>query len=544
MKRQILAWRSSRRGLLNQDRAWEGLWVLGLLGSAIALYTLDLGRLPLRDWDEGTVAQVAREIYNAPLGSLRWLFPTLWGEPYLNQPPLMHNLIALAYHLGGINEWTARLPSAILTACSVPLLYGVGREVFRLRKPAFYSALIYLTWLPVVRHGRLAMLDGAVVCFGGMLFWCVLRSRRDLRWGLGIGISLGLIGLTKGMMAILLGAIAIVFLAWDTPRLLRSFYLWIGVVLGSFPVLAWYTAQGIPLGKAFVNTAIVQQSLARIWVGVENPIAPPWYYLLELLKYGFPWLLFVGYGLKLAKDNINWSWAKLVLIWGGGYFLVVSLMMTKLPWSILPVYPALALAGGAKLAEVESFPSSRSHPQSWTITLVLMTVATTFASFYFAITDPNDFTMVVILGAVTLTMGVTAMLIEQRDIQFILVLAWGSYVSLLLLMSSPHWNWELNEAYRVKPVANLIQQGNLPAQATIYTTFAYERPALNFYSNRRILPLPLSSDAYEAKLNHYWQTNTHPYLLLDRGTFSQLSLSSLQVLGRVNDWILVTKFQD
>ncbi len=129
------------------------------------LFSINLGELPLRDWDEGTVAQVAREIWRAPAGSMRWLYPMLGGVPYHNKPPLMHLLIAWTYSLLGVNEWTTRLPGAMLTAISVPLLYCIGREIFRQRWAAIYSALIYLTMLPVVRHGRLAMLDGAVICF-------------------------------------------------------------------------------------------------------------------------------------------------------------------------------------------------------------------------------------------------------------------------------------------------------------------------------------------------------------------------------------------
>ncbi|NJL22484.1 MAG: phospholipid carrier-dependent glycosyltransferase, partial [Leptolyngbyaceae cyanobacterium SM1_3_5] len=107
--------------------------------------------LPLRDWDEGLVAQVAREIARS---TDSWLFPSIAGQPYLNKPPLVHVLIANAFHLGGVNEWTARLPGAILTAFSVPLLYGLGRELFHRRTPAAFAALVYLTWLPVVRQGR------------------------------------------------------------------------------------------------------------------------------------------------------------------------------------------------------------------------------------------------------------------------------------------------------------------------------------------------------------------------------------------------------
>jgi hypothetical protein len=35
-----------------------------------------LGNLPLRDWDEATIAQVAKEISQTPLEQLRWLFPS------------------------------------------------------------------------------------------------------------------------------------------------------------------------------------------------------------------------------------------------------------------------------------------------------------------------------------------------------------------------------------------------------------------------------------------------------------------------------------
>jgi 4-amino-4-deoxy-L-arabinose transferase-like glycosyltransferase len=164
------------------DKWIDWVWVIVLLLAAVLLFTINLGELPLRDWDEGTVAQVAREIWRAPAGSMHWLYPTLGGEPYYNKPPLIHLLIAWAYSLGGVHEWTTRLPGAMLTAICVPLLYYIGREIFRQRWAAIYSSLIYLTMLPVVRHGRLAMLDGAAVCFFMVMILCLLRSRRNLRY--------------------------------------------------------------------------------------------------------------------------------------------------------------------------------------------------------------------------------------------------------------------------------------------------------------------------------------------------------------------------
>jgi len=372
MYRQTFAWGRSKKRFRRPDDWVEWLWIGGLLLAAVLIFGINLGGLPLRDWDEGTVAQVARDIWRAPSGSMRWLYPTLAGEPYLNKPPLMHWLIALAYFVGGVNEWTTRLPGAMLTALSVPLLYCIGREIFPRRLCAIFSALIYLTMLPVVRHGRLAMLDGAVECFFLLMIWCLLRSRRDLRYCLGVGLSFGLICLTKSIMGVLLGAVALAFLSWDTPRLLSSWYLWIGVLLGSADVAFWYGAQWLHYGHSFTDEAIVNQSLERIWSPVEAHGGPIWYYLLEICKYAWPWLLFLPQGLHLTWENRNLSWAKLVLVWSGVYLLAISVMQTKLPWYVLPLYPAIALAVGFSHLSPQlgsSFGPAGSWGDSWQLLL-------------------------------------------------------------------------------------------------------------------------------------------------------------------------------
>jgi 4-amino-4-deoxy-L-arabinose transferase-like glycosyltransferase len=136
-------------------------YFFGLLLASLILWLIGLGNLPLRDWDEGTYAIVAREIYRTG----NWLYPTIQGDPFLLKPPLMQWLIAICYHIGGVQEFTTRFPGAFLTALGVPLLYLIGRLAFRENLPALCSALVYLTLLPVVRHGRLAMLDGMTISF-------------------------------------------------------------------------------------------------------------------------------------------------------------------------------------------------------------------------------------------------------------------------------------------------------------------------------------------------------------------------------------------
>ena len=172
--------------------------ILGLTAAALFLFCLNLGNVPLRDWDEGTRALVAREIFR----SGNWLYPPLGGNPYFNKPPLMDWLMALSYHIGGVNEWTSRLPGAIASAFGVPLLYCLGRELFAKKnngkQAALLSALVYMTLMPLVRHGRLAMLDGLILTAMIFAFWCFLKAEKSQVWALGIGVGFGIITFTKG----------------------------------------------------------------------------------------------------------------------------------------------------------------------------------------------------------------------------------------------------------------------------------------------------------------------------------------------------------
>ncbi|MGC9526737.1 MAG: ArnT family glycosyltransferase [Limnospira sp.] len=554
MPRPISVPGTPRNLTLLSSRQVDHLWVLGLLVAAVFLFTLDLGGVALRDWDEGIVAQVARELVDGN----NWLHPTLNGGPYLNKPPLVHGLIAIFYAIAGQNEWTARLPGALLTAASVPLLYALGRELFHRRTPAIFSALVYLTLIPVVRHGRLAMLDGAVLFFLVLMMGCVLRSRRDLRFALGSGLAFGFLCLTKGvLLGLLLGAIAFGFLLWDTPRLLTSKFLWMGLGLGLVPVAFWYGAQWQSYGQTFVQANLLNQSLSRVWESVENHQGPPWYYLLEILESTWPWLPFGLGGLMMAWRDRNWSWARLIWVWTGVYLVAISLMGTKLPWYVLPVYPAFALATGAYLAavwyegdsETGRWRRTRRSRQSddpcprpdrlWPL-FSLLAFAAWVGCLYFGGTfagnfvPPGDANLQLACASVALTMAVATLLLIERDRQFLVILIWGMYLSLLLFVSSNHWVWELGEAYPVKPVASLIRE-HTPPDAEIYTSYPHSRPSLNFYSDRRVEP------GDRQTLQQKWFNRSSPYLLLDQTALNSLELKNIKPLGTAEGWTLVTR---
>jgi len=499
-------------------------WFLGLLTAALVLWCVSLGDLPLRDWDEGYYAIVSRDMYR----SGNWLYPTYLGQPFLLKPPLMYWLVALSYHLGGVHEFTTRLPLALLSAAGVPLLYLLGREIFPQRLPSLLAALVYLTLLPVVRHTRLAMLDGTIITLLLLLLLCLLRTRWQRRWAVGVGICLGLIALTKGIIVLLLGAIAAAFtLANRQLAILKNQYFWLGLLLGSVPVFAWYYAQWRHYGEIFLQVHFQAQGFDRISQAVWGNSGSYWYYFIELLKYGWPWLLFWPGGLYLTWQKRDTPWGMLVLLGTLIYLGAISVMRTKLPWYIMPLYPFFALAVAAQLADF--WENSRRYPGIIAGIFSLFCAASLGGLAYLYLVE-RQLVLVIMGVVVALTMGLAAWLVSQHNRGFIPILFVGTYLALWLLMSSQSWIWELNEAFRVKPVATLIREKTKPGVA-VYTSFAYGRPSLDFYSDRQII----SQDP--TTLQQLW--STQPYLLLDQPTLDTLELSNSMSLGTAEGFTLV-----
>ncbi|MEM9815126.1 MAG: glycosyltransferase family 39 protein [Cyanobacteria bacterium P01_D01_bin.6] len=519
-----------------KDRTW--LLLLGL--AALLLCCIDLNGVPLRDWDEGTVAQVAKEISRGETWSA-WLHPQLWGRPYLNKPPLLHSLIAVAYQNFGVQTWTARLPGAILTATSVPMLYLLGREIFPARLAAVMGASVYLVWLPVIRHGRLAMLDGAVVCFFISLLWLLRRSQRQPTAYLGVGACFAGMCLTKGILGALLLTVALLWLLWDAPKELRSPYLWSGLILGSVPVIGWYALQWHYYGEQFIDVTLFNQNLSRVWESIDNHQGPPWYYLLELLKYGWPWLIFWPTGLWLTWRSRDESWAKLVLVWTVVYLLIISVMRTKLPWYIFPIYPAMALAVGVALSvawNIHRHWSGRRLtlkriPRVWGVLLAILCVGGAGGCFYASPWggEPSVALALTFLG-IMVTTGLAAYFIFQQQTRFIPTLMIGLYLSFLIFMTSDHWLWELGEAFPVLPVANLVNT-QVPLGQSIYMADFYDRPSLDFYSDRRVMAQP------SAALLPIWQQTAPVYILTQNPSPYQSATTQFTALGVAANWHLI-----
>ncbi|MEL7316547.1 MAG: phospholipid carrier-dependent glycosyltransferase, partial [Cyanobacteria bacterium J06559_3] len=134
--------------------------------------------------------------------------------------------------------------------------------------------------------------------------------------------------------------------------------------------------------------------------------------------------------------------------------------------------------------------------------------------------------------SVMIAAGLAALFVFRQQIAFVPTLLVGFYIALLCLMVSDQWVWELGEDFPVLPVAALVQQHTPPSQV-VYTSHTYERPSLNFYSDRRIIPLPA------AELQAQWQTTQPIYLLVQDTAPYQVTPATLTDLGVVDGWHLL-----
>ena len=124
----------------------------------------------------------------------------------------------------------------------------------------------------------------------------------------------------------------------------------------------------------------------------------------------------------------------------------------------------------------------------------------------------------------------TAIQFWKNEPNFIPTLIIGIYLTLTFLMISPLWLWELNEAFPVKPVAQFIKQST-PSDTIIYTSFAYSRTSLDFYSDRHILAVD------QNKLEELKQKPN--YFLLDKENLDKLALTDYQILEKGEGFVLI-----
>ena len=500
---RLQVWRERDRRLA------AGLLLLWILALILAL--TGLGGVSLVDWDEGIVARVALETSQAAWPQVLW--PTYWGEPYLNKPPLIHWLIAAGIDLWRLAsaaptptdlagalppEWVLRLGPSLLSTLLVPLL---GLIQWRLRpgerSTALATAAIALTLMPLARHGHRVMLDGSQLVAIALLWWALLGPmgswRRILAWGVLAGLAASALLLLKAPTAlpVLVLALALRGLERDL-RPWQWLLLLLALLVGLLPGLAWHLGHWWQRGDGALQMWL-GQGYARIGSAIEGHRDGPFTVVLEMLEGGWPWLPLWPFGLALAWRARR----RRAGLWCLGLTLAMSLMVlplrTQLPWYSLLLWPPFSLVcgpvlasmldqrppdGGGRLGLLARLPRLWGLLGSLVVALALLALAGVLPPLRPAAAIALVFGSGLIAGAWLLGRPDR----RQRRLGG-LVMVLGTWLALLLLMASPLWLWELHERWPVPRLAELLA-GQDAEEVRLWQE--EERPSLNWYAGRRL----------------------------------------------------------
>jgi 4-amino-4-deoxy-L-arabinose transferase-like glycosyltransferase len=117
----------------SQSSAWVPAWLCGRAGAYVllvaataVLYLPALGAPSLWDVDESHNSDCTREM----LESGNWVIPTFNYKLRVDKPVLLYWLQIGAFSAFGVNEFGARLPSALAAMLTVLLTYELARRMF------------------------------------------------------------------------------------------------------------------------------------------------------------------------------------------------------------------------------------------------------------------------------------------------------------------------------------------------------------------------------------------------------------------------------
>jgi len=328
----------------------------------------NLGAAHLFEPDEGRNAERAREL----LLLNNWAIPHENFLPALDKTIFLYWLIAIAYKLFGVSEWSARLPSALAALGCLLLVYRFAHDRWG-NWVALWSTLILLTNIQFFFYSRLVIFDMTLALFTTL---ALIEYHQALETGdpharprhiALMSAAMGLATLAKGPIGALLPAMVIFF----HLLLLRrwSFLAWRNLLLGgivfSAIVAPWagWTETRYP---GYLRYFFWEENILR-FLTPHFQRGEPWYYFFIVLACGFfPWSLLLPSTVKNtwnkspAKDNL------FLILWIVVPFLFFSASNSKLPHYILPIFPALSILTGRYINAISEDPGTTRR---WVLSL-------------------------------------------------------------------------------------------------------------------------------------------------------------------------------
>jgi 4-amino-4-deoxy-L-arabinose transferase-like glycosyltransferase len=323
------------------------------------------------DWPliraEAMYALIPKEMYETG----RWLAPTLNGARYLDKPPLFYWVNLIAYHLFGVSDRVARLPTLVIGLGEVWFTYLIGRRLLSTWS-AWLGGFVLLTSIGFFTLHLQLLTDHLVTLALVAAIWVLVASEENPSWPWAVLFMVCLAAgfMSKGFIGIAFPLLILGLYAWfrRQPRLL-SLALdprgWLVFLVLTVPWF-WAMDQAFP---GFLQHHIVNEQILR-FLGMRYPpdiipfpLAGFWLFLfIWLLPWGLllPAALYRFWRKTASPDQARR--ARLLLIWAATIMVFFSISSSRIEYYSLPALPPLALIVGWSLAQSLEASRDRSLP--------------------------------------------------------------------------------------------------------------------------------------------------------------------------------------
>jgi len=299
---------SEEKGRLSERQRMVSYCALAIVFAAV--YVGSMFSPALLDDADSTHAEAAREMFVS--GDYVTLHVN--GVRYLEKAPLPYWLVAMSYHVFGVNEFATRLPMAISVLLLGMLALAWARRAFG-ERAGIYAGLFVYTAAGVFLFTRILIPDvllSLLIAASLYFFLSALEAGGEAwRWYAGYAcIALGV--LTKGLIALAFpGGAAILYLGitgewrrWREFRLISGLAV-VLVIAAPWHILAGLRNTGGRGGHGFFWFYFVNEHFLR-FLGKRYPRdynKLPWalYWSLHLV-WLFPWSLYFPAAIRAISD--------------------------------------------------------------------------------------------------------------------------------------------------------------------------------------------------------------------------------------------------
>jgi uncharacterized protein (TIGR03663 family) len=316
-------------------------WIVFWLVIAAFALLWKLGTANLAAWDEAIYAQVSKEIVQ----SGEWLTLHWQYSPWFEKPPLFMWITSVVYRMFGISEFSARLPSAISGIAVLALTYTMGRLAYGKRAGLLAAAILFSCY-HFFSFSRFGTMELMLTLFTYLAVYGYLRTIADQRWWYLVWSACALGLMVKGAGGIVAPVAIWLAVIFDKHLAsIRSRHFWQACLLAAVIVLPWHVLMYARYGHPFIDEYVGYHVIARATTTLEGHASGYFYYVATLIDGFFPVVVLAPFAIisEIRNRKRAGSGSRILLALAVFVFLFYTLIPTRRPWYIAPLYPALAI---------------------------------------------------------------------------------------------------------------------------------------------------------------------------------------------------------